>query len=92
MRKLIIKGYDATINAEGEEYSVLIGVDEEGHPEEAYWDTWVDHKIYYFLTAQELEEIQAGDLLADEDFLVEIDKDNPHIFEVEYNEEEFENA
>ena len=96
MAILKIKAYETVIQNDWYEdgASVLIGVVEDGHPEEAHYDSWADEKIYFYLTAQEFAELKAGDVLNDgEDFtIVEIDKDNPHIYEVEYNEEEFEDA
>ena len=90
MPKMIIKGYDAVIHNDWYEdgASVLIGVAEEGHPEEAYYDSWADERIYFFLTQDQMASLKVGDTLNDgEDFtIVEIDKENPHIFEVEYEE------
>ena len=88
---MIIKGYDAVIQNEWYEdgASVLIGVVEDGHPDEAYFDCWADEKIYFYLSEEEMDRLKVGDTLNDgEDFtIVEIDKDNPHIFEIEYEEE-----
>jgi hypothetical protein len=92
MPKIIIKAYEIVIHNEWYEdgASVLIGVIEEGHPEEAYYDSWADEKIYYFLSQEELNALKVGDVLNDgEDFtILEIDKKNPHIFEVEYETED----
>jgi hypothetical protein len=92
MPKIIIKAYDTVIHNEWYEdgASVLIGVIEEGHPEDAYYDNWADEKIYYFLSQKELDALKIGDVLNDgEDFtILEIDKENPHIFEVEYETED----
>ncbi len=91
MPKIIIKAYDTVIHNEWYEdgASVLIGVIEEGHPEDAYYDNWADEKIYFYLTEEEMRSLKVGDVLNDgEDFtIVEIDKDNPCIFDVEYGEE-----
>jgi hypothetical protein len=88
MPTIKIKAYDAVISCDwlGDGASVLLGVAEDGHPEDAYFDSWADEKIYFFLTGQEMESLKAGDVLNDgEDFtIVEIDKDNPTIFEVNY--------
>lgn len=90
--KMIIKGYDAVIQNEWYEdgASVLIGVVEEGHPDEGYFDCWADEKIYFYLSQEEMDELKVGDTLNDgEDFtIVKIDKDNPYIFEMEYEEED----
>ncbi len=91
MPKIIIKAYDTVIHNEWYEdgASVLIGVIEKGHPEDAYYDNWADEKIYFYLTEEEMRSLKVGDVLNDgEDFtIVEIDKDNPCIFDVEYGEE-----
>jgi hypothetical protein len=88
MPTIKIKAYDAVISCDwlGDGANVLLGVAEEGHPEDAYFDSWADEKIYFFLTAQEMQSLKAGDVLNDgEDFtIVEIDKNNPTIFEVNY--------
>ena len=93
MPKMIIKAYDTVINSDwtGDGASVLIGVVEEGHPDEAYFDTYADERIYFYLTAEEMDKLKVGDVLNDgEDFtIVEIDKNDPHIWEIEYDEKEF---
>jgi hypothetical protein len=68
---------------------VLLGVEEEGHPDCASWDSWVDHKIYFYLSADEMANLKVGDVLNDgEDFtILEIDQE-PTIYEVEYSLEE----
>ena len=60
MPKLIIKGYDCVIQNDWYEdgASVLIGVVEEGHPEEAYYDSWADERIYFFLTQEEMDALE----------------------------------
>lgn len=92
MPKMTIKAYETVINCDwlGEESQVLIGVEEEGHPEYACWESAVDEKIYFYLTADEMANLKVGDVLNDgEDFtIVDIDKDNPIIFEIEYDLEE----
>ena len=92
MPTMKIKGYDTIINCDwlGDGVYVIIGVEEEGHPEDAHFGTWVDEKIYYFLTAAELDNLKIGDVLNDgEDFtIVDIDKNNPHIWEIDYDEED----
>jgi hypothetical protein len=93
MNKMIIKAYETEIHNEWYEdgATVLIGVVEEGHPDEAYFDSSADERIYFYITAEELENLKAGDVLNDgEDFtIIGIDKENPHIWEVEYNPKEF---
>jgi hypothetical protein len=87
MPTLKIKAYDAVIHNEWYEdgASVLIGVVDGDHPEEAYWG-WLDEKVYFYLDPEEMANLKVGDVLNDgEDFtIVEIDKDNPTIFEVNY--------
>jgi hypothetical protein len=94
--KMTIKGYDTVISSNwlGDGASVLIGVAEEGHPCEAYFDSFADERIYFYLSEEEMANLKVGDVLNDgEDFtIVEIDKDEPHIFEIEYDEKEFTNA
>lgn len=98
MRKFTIKAYHAVISCDwlGEGSDVLLGVDEDA-PED-WWDKYgelydLDSKIYFYLTTQEMADLKVGDVLNDgDDFtIVEIDKDNPRVFEIEY-EEEVENA
>ena len=88
MPTMIIKAYETVIDSDwtGDGASVLIGVVEEGHPDEAYFDTYADEKIYFYLDAEEMANLKVGDVLDDgEEFtIVSIDKDNPHIYEVEY--------
>ena len=91
MPKMNIKAYNAVITCDwlGDNASVLLGVVQEDHPEDAYYDSWADEKIYFYLTEKEMQSLKVGDVLNDgEDFtIVEIDKDNPCIFDVEYGEE-----
>ena len=44
MPTMKIKGYDTIINCDwlGDGVYVIIGVEEEGHPEDAHFGTWVD--------------------------------------------------
>jgi hypothetical protein len=79
----VVKGYD------GVEYAVDIGVVDVGVPFEAYWDSWIDPRMYFNMTAQELHELSVGDEVCDGDILVEIDKDNPSIWEAEYDPDEY---
>jgi hypothetical protein len=92
MPTIKIKAYDAVISCDwlGDGANVLLGVAEEGHPEDAYFDSWADEKIYFFLTEQEMQSLKAGDILNDgEDFtILSIEKDDPTVFEVEYILEE----
>jgi len=96
MKTMLIKGYHAVINSNwsGDGASVLLGVCEEGHPDEALFDSHADERIYFYLTAEELANLKVGDVLNDgEDFtIVEIDKDVVRTFWVEYDEKEFTNA
>ena len=88
MPQMIIKGYEATIQNDWYDKgaSVLIGVVEAEHPEEAFDQCWADERIYFYVPAEELANLKVGDVLNDgEDFtIVAIDKDNPHIFECDY--------
>jgi len=90
---LKIKAYNAVIDCNwlGDGASILIGVVEEGHPDCAHFDSDADSKIYYYLTEAEMAALKAGDVLNDgEDFtIVEIDKNDPNIFEVEYCIDDF---
>jgi hypothetical protein len=93
MPKLKIKAYDAVIHNEWYEdgASVLIGVIEKGHPDNAFsHEWWMDEKIYYYILEEEMQSLKAGDVLNDgEDFtILEIDKENPTIFEVDYELDE----
>ena len=92
MAKMKIWAYEAEIKSEFYEdgTTVLLGVDEEGHPDYAVWECYADEKIYFYLSAEELANLKVGDVLNDgEDFtIMAIDKDNPHIFEIEYDEKE----
>ena len=45
MGKYTVYAYDAEIELGGETYSVLLGIEEEGHPSHAYDDSWCDNKI-----------------------------------------------
>lgn len=94
--KMQIKGYRAIISSDCYgDGSVLIGVVEKGHPCDAYFDSDdADSEIYFYLSDEDMANLKVGDVLNDgEDFtIVEIDKDEPFIFEVEYDEKEFTNA
>jgi len=96
MRTMLIKGYHAIINSNwtGDGASILFGVVEDGHPDDVYFDSEADSKIYFYLTAEELNNLKVGDVLNDgEDFtIVEIDKDDPCHFFIDYDEKDFENA
>ena len=93
MPKFTIKAYRAVITCDwlGEDVDVLLGV-EENAPEE-WWEEHygLDEKIYYYFTPEEFANLKAGDVFNDgEDFtIVEIDKENPEIFEFDYEEEEY---
>jgi hypothetical protein len=84
MPKYNIYAYDAEVKLGGETYSVLLGIEEQGHPSHAYEDSWADSKIYYYMTDEELQTLKAGDELDEGTILVSIDKDNETIYEVEY--------
>ena len=91
MLKMQIKAYEVFIKSQfyDEGAYVLIGVAEEGHPYDAYWDSYADARIYFYVSAEEMANLKVGDVLNDgEDFtILEIDPE-PTIYEVEYNLEE----
>jgi hypothetical protein len=90
MKKYQVKVYSAVIKGDdGEDLAVDIGVVDVGVPYQAYWDSWIDPRIFFNMTAQEIEEISVGDEVCDGDLLVEIDKDNPSIWEAEYDPDEY---
>jgi hypothetical protein len=90
MKKYEVKVYSAVLKGDdGQEMAVDIGVVDVGVPFEAYWDSWIDSHMYFNMTAQELEELSVGDEVIDGDILVEIDKDNPSIWEAEYDPDEY---
>lgn len=88
MPKMTIKAYETVIKCDwlGEDAQVLIGVEEEGHPEDACWESAVDEKIYFYISKEEMANLKIGDVLNDgEDFkIIDIDKENPIIFEIDY--------
>jgi hypothetical protein len=87
MPTIKIKAYEVKIESEwyDEGAYVLIGVEEDGHPECASWDSYADNKIYFYLSAEEMANLKVGDVLNDgEDFtILEIDPE-PTIYESEY--------
>ena len=85
MGKYTVYAYDAEVKLDGETYAVLLGVEEEGHPDYAYESSWIDYKIYYYMNDAELAELKEGDELDEGAILVSIDKHNPTIYEVEYD-------
>ena len=91
MPKFTIKAYNAVITCDwlGDDVDVLLGV--EVHATDDWWESsyGLDEKIYFYVTQDEMDQLKAGDVLNDgEDFtIVEIDKDDPQIFEIEYHEE-----
>ena len=93
MKTMKIKAYDAVISCDwlGDGASVLLGVVQDESEHENWWehDSWADEKIYYYLTEEEMKALKVGDVLNDgEDFkILEIDKDEPTIYEVKYEEE-----
>lgn len=90
MKKFTVKAYHAVIKDwhDGVEYAVDIGVVEPGVPFEAYWDSWIDPRMYFNMTQAELDALEPGDEVAEGDILVEIDRE-PSIWEAEYDPEEF---
>ena len=92
MKTMQIKAYHAVINCDwlGDGAEVLLGLQEEGHPEYALWESYADERIYFYLSPEEMANLKVGDVLNDgEDFtIVEIDKENPTIYEINYDEEE----
>jgi len=95
MNIMKIKAYEVFIKSEWYEDGawVLIGVEEDGHPDEASWDCWADEKIYFYLSAEEMANLKVGDVLNDgEDFtILEIDPE-PTIYEIEYDPADFAEA
>jgi hypothetical protein len=90
MKTMTLKSYDAVIRCEdGEEYAVNIGVLDEETPCEAYWDSWIDPRIYFNLSAAELDALAVGDEIAEGDILIFIDKE-PSIMTAEYDPLEYE--
>lgn len=94
MATVKITAYDAIVNCDwlGEGAQIQLGVVEEGHPHDAHWDSYADEKIYFYLTYYEFEALKVGDVLNDgEDFtIVEINKQEPTVYEVQYSPEECE--
>lgn len=89
MRKFTVKAYHAVIRDwDGEEYAVDIGVVERGIPLEAYWDSWIDPRIYFNMGQDELDALQIGDEIAEGDILMEIDR-NPSVWDAEYDPKEY---
>ena len=84
-----VKVYPATIKSEGIEMDVYIGVVQSGVSFEAYWDSWIDQKIYFNMSAQELAEVAVGDEIAEGDILLKIDKVDPSIWVAEYDPAEY---
>ena len=73
MPKMTIKAYETVIKCDwlGEDAQVLIGVEEEGHPEDACWESAVDEKIYFYISKEEMANLKIGDVLNDgEDFKI----------------------
>ena len=57
MRTMKITAYDVVIKCDwlGDRAYVQLGVIEDGHHEEAHWETYVDERIYFYLTADEIK-------------------------------------
>ena len=95
MKTMQIKAYEVFIKSEWYEDGafVLIGVADENHPYDCYWDSYADERIYFYLNAEEMANLKVGDVLNDgEDFtILEIDPE-PTIYEIEYDEREYEDA
>ena len=91
MRKFEVKVYHAVIKDfhDGVEYAVDIGVVEKGVPFEAYWDSWIDPRMYFNMSQTELDALEVGDEVAEGDTLMEIDKEDPSIWEAEYDPAKF---
>ena len=92
MRKFDVRVFSAVIKNldDGVEYAVDIGVVEKGVPFEAYWDSWIDDRIYFTMTAKEINDLNVGDEISEGDILVEIDR-NPSIWEAEYDPANYNN-
>lgn len=89
MKKYEVCVYRALIRRdEGMEIDVSIGVVEKGVPFEAYWDSWIDEKIYFTMTREEFDALESGDQVAEGDTLVEIDNEYS-IWEAEYDPEQY---
>ena len=95
MKTMQIKAYEVFIKSEWYEDGafVLIGVADENHPYECSWDSYADERIYFQLNAEEMANLTVGEGLNDgEDFtILEIDPE-PTIYEIEYDEKEYEDA
>ena len=90
MRKFTVKAYHSVVkdSQSGEEYAVDIGVVERGIPLDAYWDSWIDPRIYFNMGQDELDALEIGDEIAEGDILMEIDR-NPSVWEAEYDPKEY---
>ena len=89
MADFIVKSYDCVIRCEdGEEYAVNIGVVQEGTPMEAYWDSWIDPRMYFNMSQEELDDLTVGDEIAEGDILVFIDRE-PSIMEATYDPDRY---
>jgi hypothetical protein len=91
MKTIKVTVYEAVIDCDwyGNATEVLLGVVPD--TDDDWWEyaDWLDSKVYYYLTEEEMAKLKAGDVLNDgEDFtIIEIDKDNPTTYEVNYEEE-----
>ena len=92
MKTITVKAYNATILDldSNTEYEVLIGVVPEDTETEAYWDSWLDQKIYFNMTIEDLNNAKAGDRLYEDIQLVSINKDEYTIMTAEYDETQYE--
>jgi hypothetical protein len=89
MKKFTVKVYPAVVLMEGVEYSVDIGIVDKGVPFEAFYDSWIDPRIYYTIEDHELDDLKAGYQLSSDDCLVSIDKEDPLIWEGEYDPDDY---
>ncbi len=89
MKTFTVKAYPAVILSEGTEYAVDIGVVERGTPFDAYFESWIDPRIYYTVEDHELPELGAGYGLDDGVTLVSIDTTEPSIMQAEYDPAEY---
>ena len=92
MKTIKVTVYDTVIDCDwyGKETEVLLGVVSDADAEWWEYADWLDSKVYFYLTEEEMANLKEGDVLNDgEDFkIISIDKDNPTTYEVQYEESE----
>ena len=89
MRKFQVCVHRAVIRLEdGSEVGVDLGGRRIIKPFEAYWDSWIDERIYFNLTRADFEALQIGDELSEGDTLIELDTEYS-IWEAEYDPERY---